>query len=368
MSVYRRPGSETFSYDFRRHGHRFSGSTRCTSRRKAEQFEKALKEQVTADSIDPSKPMSFGAASTLYWVESGQFHANPGDTEDQLAWLQSQIGKQTALFAINDAFVARLVAKRRGDGVSNATVNRTVIDPLRAILNRARDIWDQKIAKIRWRQHKLKVAQERIREASIAEEREAREAIREDYLPALLFAFLNGCRRAEIVGLTWQNVDFFNREFTVTGKGDRSRTIPMTDETYALLWSQRQNHPTAVFTYVCRRPMRKGQVKGRRYPITIAGFKTEWRRARARTNLVDFRFHDTRHTAATRLLRATGNLRLAQELLGHTDIATTSRYSHVTKEDLRAGLQQAAGSATETPTKNTTQGVAVTTKSLRKNG
>lgn len=57
------------------------------------------------------------------------------------------------------------------------------------------------------------------------------------------------------------------------------------------------------------------------------------------TGITDFRFHDTRHTAATRITRATGNLKVAQKLLGHTEIGTTARYAHVQHEDVLNGLK-----------------------------
>lgn len=75
------------------------------------------------------------------------------------------------------------------------------------------------------RSHWLPQAQERFREASLGEEALLLEIMRDDYGPALRFAFLSGCRRAEIVGLTWAKVDFFNRAFTVVGKGDKARII-----------------------------------------------------------------------------------------------------------------------------------------------
>jgi len=172
-------------------------------------------------------------------------------------------------------------------------------------------------------------------------------AIRGDYAPALRFAILTGCRRAEIVGLTWQAADFFSGRFTVTGKRGRSRTIPMTTATRDLLWGLKDNHPVAVFTYQARRPG-KGFARGDHRPITLEGFKTEWRRTLARAGVVGFRFHDTRHTAATRLLRATGNLRLPQRMLGHASLSTTLRYAHVLDDDLRAGME-AMATANATP-------------------
>lgn len=338
MSVYKRPGQAEYSYDFRYRRQRFSGGTGCTSKREAEKVEATERERVKALQFDAGKPLSFEAGAAQYWVEVGQHHANAADTLRSLEWLQEQIGAKTMLAEIGDPMVAKAIAKRRGEGVSNATVNRTVTQPLRALLRRARRTWKQPVQDIEWKDHFLEESQERVREATDGEEEVLEASMRSDYAPALRFALLTGCRRMEIVGLEWSRVDFFTRQFVVLGKRDRKRTIPMTEEVYALLWGLKDHHPVAVFTYVVRRP-RKGQVKGARSPITKEGFKTEWRRTRGRTDVADFKFHDTRHTAATRLVRTTGNLKLAQKLLGHTEIATTSRYAHVTNDDLRAGLE-----------------------------
>lgn len=348
MSVYKRPGDAVYSYDFWHRGTRFSGSTECASKREAEKYEDAIRKEVKAQIVDRSKPMTFAAASSLYWDEKGQFLANSNDLERDLAWLQTKIGKGTLISGIGDSDISAAIAKRRGDGVSNTTVNRGVTQPMRAIMRRAQKTWKQSVQDIDWKDHFLPEPQERVREASVDEETAFMASIRGDYGPALRFAILSGCRRAEIVGMEWQHVDFFNREFTITGKGNRSRTIPMTKAIYKLLWSLKDNHKTAVFTYIARRP-REGCVKGERYPISMEGFKTEWRRTKGRAGVKNYRFHDNRHTAATRLVRATGNLKLAQKLLGHTELATTSRYSHVTNDDLRAGME--AASPTQSPTK-----------------
>lgn len=291
--------------------------------------------------------MTFIMAASRYWGEVGQFHRNHVDTLRNLDWLQQNIGQTTPLSAITDSDIARLVAKRRGEGVSNATVNRSVCEPMRAILKRARRTWKQSVEEISWKDHFLREAQERIREATPDEERRLLSAMRGDYAPALRFALLTGCRRAEIVGLQWTAVDFFNQQITVHGKGDKKRIIPMTDAIYELLKQEHGNHAEAVFTYVAKMPRAEA---GTRRPITMEGFKTEWRRTRKRAGVENYRFHDNRHTALTRLVRATGNLKLAQKLAGHSDIATTSRYSHVTQDDLRAGMEAASA------TKNATRG------------
>jgi integrase len=72
--------------------------------------------------------------------------------------------------------------------------------------------------------------------------------------------------------------------------------------------------------------------------------RVEWRRAKPNAELVDYRWHDNRHTTASRFLRATGNLKLCQMLLRHEDIATTMKYAHASTDDLRAALNDVSES------------------------
>jgi integrase len=51
-------------------------------------------------------------------------------------------------------------------------------------------------------------------------------------------------------------------------------------------------------------------------------------------------FHTLRHTAATWILKATGNLRVTQEILGHANIKTTLKYAHILDEEKRKALEK----------------------------
>lgn len=82
-------------------------------------------------------------------------------------------------------------------------------------------------------------------------------------------------------------------------------------------------------------------MRGRRYPITYEGFRKEFKAAADAIGQGHLRVHDLRHTAGTNVLRATGNLVMAQQLLGHTVIQTTRRYASVTSDELRQGLEKA---------------------------
>lgn len=179
-----------------------------------------------------------------------------------------------------------------------------------------------------------------VRELHDGEEAAIGEAMRGDYGPWVQFALMTGLRRAETL-LRWSDVNWSAKTITRPGKGGRLVSTPITDEVAALIEPLKGDHPEYVFTYAANRT-RDGRVKGQRYPITYEGGKTEWRRLMKRAGVANFRFHDLRHTTATRLLRETGNLKLVQRALNHRDIATTARYGHVLDEEVTDALQRVA--------------------------
>jgi len=74
--------------------------------------------------------------------------------------------------------------------------------------------------------------------------------------------------------------------------------------------------------------------------MTYYGIGTNWRRKRAKAG-ASAPLHDLRHTAGQRTLRATGNLKLVQTLLGHTEITTSAKfYADTSMTDLRDGLNR----------------------------
>ena len=81
------------------------------------------------------------------------------------------------------------------------------------------------------------------------------------------------------------------------------------------------------------------QKKGERYPFTAAGWRRAWARALDEAKIENFRFHDLRHTAATRAQRAVGNLKTVQRMLGHKDIKTTLRHVRSDVADVRAAME-----------------------------
>lgn len=360
--LFQRAGSPIWHYDFRVRGYRFSGSTGTADKRKAREIVRDKKEAALASASAAAAPMTFGQASTRWWEEAGQHCAKPREIMAQLAWLQAEIGKSTPLTAVTNEVVARLVARRRTDTlplsdedrkagkepqrISAATVNRSVTQPLRRILKRAAEAWDRDVAKINWRQHMLKEADERVREASEDEEARIFEHLPAEYHPPVLFALICGCRRNEIVSLRWDWIDWGGRQISIHGKGDKIRTIPLSNGLRELLFPLQGKHPEYVFTYTPTEMRAKKRAQGKPVPMKATNLEYQFRKARAaagipnsrESRIAGLRFHDLRHTTATRVLRLTGNLKLVKELLGHSSITTTSRYSHVLNDEIASAM------------------------------
>ena len=356
MSVYKRADQETYSYDFKVRGHRFSGNTEARNRKDAEAVELKLRAKAKAD-VEAERrtgngPLLLRHAAGRYWDEVGQHHRDNKDTHHAMGLLIKHFGPDKRLDEIDDADVSRLVAWRRqhvvtrnkkpdpkGKLVSNATVNRSVVEPLRKVFIHSKTVGRCGFPREPlWRKHRLKEPAERVRELHAGEADALAGALRPDFEPWFKFASAIGLRLAETL-LTWDCVNWEARTIITTGKGGRTVSTPLTDAVAAILEPLRGHHPIAVFTYVCQRPKR-GQRRGERYPLTYYGAKSEWQAMRKRAGVLAFRFHDVRHDMATKLLRQTKNLKLVSRALNHADIKTTSRYAHVLDSEVSEALER----------------------------
>lgn len=362
---FRKKGSPYWQFDFEIDGYRFSGSTKCRDERDA-QVAEAEERRKAAELVERlererRQPLTLRAAADRWWNEHGQHLSTISDRHD-VERIVAILGPRTMLHDITDDRVARMVAERRQDlrragtdddgkplfrPIGPATVNRTIA-LLRRIARRSRDNWRAALPlEPTWQRHFLKEPKRQVRELLPSEEALLDQAERPDFAELRRFMILTGLRRRAAL-ITWPQVDFELAQIRVQMKGGDWRIIPMTREIYALLWRRRGEHPLAVFTYVAELngvipKTGERRIRGQRYPITYAGVGSQKARTWSAAG-VDARLHDLRHTTGMRTLRRTGNLKLVQKLLGHSDVGTTSKfYTDATLEDLRAGME-AAGS------------------------
>jgi integrase len=149
-----------------------------------------------------------------------------------------------------------------------------------------------------------------------------------------------GFRKSNQYSLRWEHCDFAHKQITVPKtKPGTPLTIPMIDDVYTALQELqaiqreieaiRNEDPDEVV------PIRMS-ANGRVFPISEN--REWWKMALVEAKIVKLRWHDLRHSFATRLQRACGNLKLTQEACGHASIATTARYAHVSKAALTEAM------------------------------
>lgn len=238
---------------------------------------------------------------------------------------------------ISNADLARFVALRRAQ-VSNATVNRH-LQMLSRALKYMHRVHRAKMPDIDLKSAETPEPIERIRELSQDEQTRLLEHLRPDLHAFVKFALMTGARLSTITELRWSDIDHTTRRMTFRLKGGTSMPFPISPEIAALLSalpkSELPEHRRFVFTFQVQN--RRGNPRRKIVP-NGGGLMEDFRAALEAAEIENFRFHDLRHTFATRLLRRTGNLKLVSRLLGHTSVETTTRYAHVLDNDLQDAL------------------------------
>lgn len=342
MSVYRR--GKIFWYRFQRQGREFRGSCGTTIKREARAVEQRIRDRLDDQAAGT---LSIGLDELLgrYWLEHAQTLKSADATWYCLKRLRQILG-DVPVRNMPDARIAEFVARRRGDGVAAGTINRE-IKTLRAALIRARDLWSIDVGKLpNWRAHFMTEPGERIRSLRDDEQARILEHLWPDMAPLFLFSIEAGLRMDNALTLTWRQIDrdagVIELRVKSAEPGGRVHWIPITPAVERILAMTDQAATGPVFTYTCRRDNpRAKRRKGERYPFTKSTIARPWRQALTAAGVEDFRWHDLRHTSATRLLRSSRNLKLVQRLLGHQDISTTAKYAHADLEDLRDAMTEA---------------------------
>lgn len=157
-----------------------------------------------------------------------------------------------------------------------------------------------------------------------------------DYLtPMVKTALYTGLRRRELLHLEWRDIDLRKKVLTVrreTAKADKARHVPLPPAAVAVLSAWRKQRPkrdTFVFPGKNGKPM--------------SHISSAWQKLRERAEVDDLRFHDLRHSYASKLVSSGVDLYRVKELLGHSSIKMTERYSHLRQSDLADSVAQAFG-------------------------
>ena len=171
-------------------------------------------------------------------------------------------------------------------------------------------------------------------EAGTADDAHPAEFLRDRAMLELLYA--TGIRVGELTGLNLRDVDLARGLAHVTGKGNKQRVVPFGDEAAAAVseWLEFGRAELAGDTQAMFVGSRGGRIDQRQVRRIVE-------RAGQRAGVENVSPHTLRHTTATHMLEGGADLRVVQEMLGHTSLQTTQIYTHVSAQRLKRVYDQA---------------------------
>src|SRR5262249_2858245 len=149
--------------------------------------------------------------------------------------------------------------------------------------------------------------------------------------PLVVLAINTGMRRGELLNLIWEKVDFSRNVIYVTNtKSGKDRVVPMNQLVRQELLRM-SGQPDSEFVFVSKRT-----------GLNLTEIKKGFNAACLEAEIKNFRFHDLRHTAGTRLADSGADAFTIKEILGHSSIQTSARYVHATHEGKRRAVEALA--------------------------
>ena len=149
------------------------------------------------------------------------------------------------------------------------------------------------------------------------------------------YLLCTGARKREVLDARWEDVDWAQKSWRIPRtKSGKIRHVPLSSGALQLLQFlqvRSQAQPELDRSVYVFPNSRTGQ--------PFVSFFYSWDTARKQAGLPDLRVHDLRHSFASFLVNAGRSLYEVQELLGHADIRTTSRYAHLSRDRLREAVE-----------------------------
>ena len=218
-------------------GERVRRSTGTEHKALAQELHDKLKVELWRVAKLGERPSRRWNDAAVRWVKESSHKATLDMDKAHLRWLHRFLdGKE--LEAISRSLVDRITAERAAEGVSNATVNRT-LEVLRAILRKCVNEWEwlNKAPRVRM----LKEPTRRIRFITREEARRLLSVLPEHLADMAAFSLATGLRRANVTGLQWTQVDLVRRVAWIhpdQAKARKAIAVPLNAEAVMLIRKQ----------------------------------------------------------------------------------------------------------------------------------
>lgn len=305
-------------------GHRvvLRETTGTTTRDQATQWAINRVSQIL-NSPENTHEITLDAASARWWHEHAQYLASGNDYLYKIGNLLKEIDGNTPLSQITKNTINTMVENLRAKGRTPATINRFLC-LLSAICTRAHNNWECHTPDFKILSFRLKEPKENIKYFRDMSEINCLVANAPEHLrPIIWCALYTGLRRGRVLSLRWDQVDWDNHQIIYMGKDGNPHSVPMVKQLASVL--RKLPHTCDfVFTY-----------RGK----PISDIKHAWHDTFVRSGLPYRSFHALRHTTATWLLQKTNNLKIVQNVLGHSNISVTTKYAHLVNNESASALK-----------------------------
>jgi integrase len=275
----------------------------------------ALKEKPTKDWND----------AVLRWCAESQHKRSLFSDKSKFRWLDQHLNGVLLIDVTRDK-IERIAQIKEKGGASPATVNR-MLAIVRAILRKAEREWEwlDKAPIVRMRKENNK----RIRWLTPQEVVCLKNELPKHLAEAMEFALHTGLRESNITRLEWTEIDFNRRHAFIPAfksKSGKAIAVPLNSRVMEIICRQQGKHPDFVFAY-------RGE------PITQFNTRA-WRKALRRAGIIDFRWHDLRHTWASWHVQNGTSLQVLQQLGGWASFEMVLRYAHLSSDHLREAAER----------------------------
>ena len=273
------------------------------------------------------KTVTVGELADLYLANSKQKRSHRDDESRIRVNIKPFFGERDVknVTALN---VEEYRNRRLEAGVARSTTNRELA-LLKVMFSKGID-WGlcerNPVKKV-----KLFPESENIKERILTPEEESRllAASPAHLRPILVVALNTGMRRGEILKLNWSNVDLLRRQILVTGtKSGKNRIIPINSDLLSVLEDLKRTKGGNGYVFANTRSGRP-----------LQDIKRAFHTACSAAGIRGFRFHDCRHTFGTRLVHRGVDLITVKDLLGHSTVKVTERYTHSTSDSKRSAVE-----------------------------
>lgn len=362
MSLYKR--GTVWHYDFSLKGDRHRGSTGYTVKGKAERYVEKLRDDLKLGTRPGRKPLTLREVADKWFASKVAGKKTALTTAMRLKILFRHIDGDLPVTEVGSSEIEEAILSRRVEPIrqspkngdprfpTNGTVNRDLIDTtLRPILNYAEAPLEQKVKRIKWTTLRLKEPKGRVRSFTPEEMAEWRAELPEWHRPVFDFMARYGARLDEVffppaaVNVEAGEVVLYDTKNSI------DHPLQILDEDMLDLAARKGRAQEAGLDTIWFR-----DEGGELTPIRWRGFQSASRAALDRAGILNARpAHDLRHHAATTLYRATGNIKLVQDLLNHQNIASSARYAHTNKNDLKVALRHTYGASSATKPESSTK-------------